>query len=97
MEMTLLGDAMLAALNNPVRINYATLGNDNRILHTHLFPRYDWEEEKLRKTVVWRYPLEKLEHPNCRFTAEKYGDLKRKLQEKIDEIYKCYLKEQANG
>ncbi len=96
MEMTLLGDAMLEALDHPTRINYATLGNTDKVLHTHLFPRYSWEEESLRKTVVWRYPLEKLEDPNCRFNADKYGDIKRKLQEKIDEIYRKYLKEQAN-
>lgn len=96
MEMSLLGDAMLEALDSPIRINYATLGNDHKVLHSHLFPRYEWEEENLRKTVVWRYPLEKLEDPNCRFDMEKYGDLKRKLQGKIDEIYQKYLKEQAN-
>ena len=84
MEMTLLGDAMLQALDQPMRINYATLGNTAPILHTHLFPRYAWEEEPYRKTVVWRYPPERLEDPACRFSQEAHGDLKRRLQRALD-------------
>lgn len=36
------GDAILAA-TDAVRMNYETWGNSEPALHTHLMPRYEWE------------------------------------------------------
>ena len=41
------GDAILAA-TGAARMNYETWGNSEPALHTHLMPRYDWEEAQKR-------------------------------------------------
>jgi len=55
-EMSLIGDAILEVCT-PLRINYEILGNTDAYLHAHIIPRYDWEEDSLRKMPVWLYPL----------------------------------------
>jgi diadenosine tetraphosphate (Ap4A) HIT family hydrolase len=38
------------------RVNIEILGNTDPFLHTHVWPRYDWEPEELRSRPVWLYP-----------------------------------------
>jgi diadenosine tetraphosphate (Ap4A) HIT family hydrolase len=38
------------------RINYEVLGNSYPRLHGHVFPRYLWEPDDMRRGPVWRYP-----------------------------------------
>ena len=57
LDMASLGDALLAA-TDAYRINYEILGNSERALHAHLFPRYLSEPEEFLKGPAWRYPPE---------------------------------------
>ncbi|CIX76992.1 TPA: HIT family protein [Streptococcus pneumoniae] len=89
MEMSILGDAMLEVLN-AYRINYDILGNSTPVLHAHLFPRYMWEEEERRKTVVHRYDSSVFSNPEFEFTIEKHGPIIKKLRFAIDRHYREY-------
>ena len=51
-DMTLLGDAVLAA-TGAERINYEILGNVEPALHAHVIPRHTSEDPELRKKAVW--------------------------------------------
>ncbi len=42
------GDAILGA-TSAARINYETWGNSEPALHTHIMPRYTWEDDEKRK------------------------------------------------
>ncbi|MDO4432112.1 MAG: diadenosine tetraphosphate hydrolase [Aerococcaceae bacterium] len=92
-EMSLLGDAMLAVLGDDVlRINYNLLSNSHPVLHAHLFPRYRWEEESVRRSVVWKHDSSKWKDPETQFDVVKHADLKRALHDAIDALYTAYLK-----
>ncbi len=62
-DMALLGEAVIAACAglDPSfrRLNYEILGNTDRNLHAHLFPRYHWEPEELLVGPVWAYPRDR--------------------------------------
>jgi len=51
-DMVALGDVLLE-VTAAARINYEILGNSERALHAHLFPRYESEPEATRKAPVW--------------------------------------------
>ena len=51
-DMVALGDVLLE-VTAAARINYEILGNSERALHAHLFPRYDSEPEATRKAPIW--------------------------------------------
>jgi len=51
-DMVALGDVLLE-VTGAARINYEILGNAERALHAHLFPRYDSEPEATRRAPVW--------------------------------------------
>lgn len=40
------------------RVNIEILGNTDPFLHTHIWPRYNWEPTELRGKPVWLYPVE---------------------------------------
>jgi diadenosine tetraphosphate (Ap4A) HIT family hydrolase len=73
-DMGLLGEAIVAACNglDPSfrRINYEILGNADRGLRVHLFPRYGWEPEELAGGAVWRYPHDRWTDPRDAFSEE---------------------------
>jgi len=77
-DMTLIGDA-ITKICNPIRINYEILGNLDNFLHAHIFPRYEWEEESIRKGPVFKYPSENWSLPEYQFCESKHGELKRIL------------------
>ncbi len=39
-----------------LRVNIEILGNKDPFLHTHIWPRYQWETPGLRSKPVWLYP-----------------------------------------
>ncbi len=88
-DMTLIGDA-ITAVCNPLRVNYDILGNTDDFLHAHIFPRYPWEEEELRKGPVWKYPKENWSLEKFQFSEEKHGALKEQLSKKIRELIEEY-------
>lgn len=51
-DMVALGDVLLE-VTGAARINYEILGNAERALHAHLFPRYLTEPEVTRRAPVW--------------------------------------------
>ncbi|MEL7244701.1 MAG: hypothetical protein AAGG00_10840 [Cyanobacteria bacterium P01_H01_bin.150] len=51
-DMTILGDALLE-VTQAYLINYEILGNTERALHAHIFPRYMSELENCRKFPVF--------------------------------------------
>jgi diadenosine tetraphosphate (Ap4A) HIT family hydrolase len=54
-DMVVIGDTLLE-VTGAYRINYATLGNSDQVLHTHIVPRFLSEPEDLRKGGPWSYP-----------------------------------------
>src|SRR6476661_9523107 len=39
-----------------LRVNIEIRGNKDPFLHTHIWPRYQWEQPELRTKPVWLYP-----------------------------------------
>jgi diadenosine tetraphosphate (Ap4A) HIT family hydrolase len=74
LDMTLLGEAIVAACNglDPFfrRLNYEILGNTDKRLHAHLFPRYGWEPEELIAGPVWAYPRDRWTSPRDAYSEE---------------------------
>lgn len=61
-DMDLLGEAVHTVCRelDPGfrRINYEIRGNQDAILHAHIWPRYDWEPDQYRAGPVGLYPRE---------------------------------------
>ena len=45
------------------RVNIEILGNTDPFLHTHIWPRYEWEPPELVGRPVWAYPDEQWHDP----------------------------------
>ena len=69
-DMTVIGDAILE-VTNAYRINYATLGNLEPVLHSHIVPRYLDEPIELRQGLPWSYPQEQLNSMGFDFERDK--------------------------
>jgi diadenosine tetraphosphate (Ap4A) HIT family hydrolase len=57
-DMVGLGDVLLE-VTGAARINYEILGNVEKALHAHLFPRSDAEPEATRRSPVWLHDWSK--------------------------------------
>ncbi len=81
-DLGLLGEAITEACNglDPSfrRLNYQILGNTDRYLHAHLFPRYGWEDDELLEGPVWHYPPDRWTSPR-----DAYGEEHEPLREAI--------------
>lgn len=85
LDMTLIGDAILKVCK-PLRINYATLMNEDHYLHTHIHPRYSWEDaERLRKPV-FLYPPQIKFSADTAYSEEKHGGLKQRLADELERL-----------
>ncbi len=84
-DMALLGDAVLAA-TDCTRVNYGTFGNLDPFLHSHVWPRYDWEDEQYRTGHPWTYSAEYQTMPEHEFTEEHHGILKGKIRLHLDRL-----------
>ncbi|MGE0172659.1 MAG: HIT family protein [Oligoflexales bacterium] len=73
-DMGILGDAVLA-VTKARRINYEMLGNTEPALHAHVFPRFDNEDEALRKRPVWFYDWS----AGPAFDPEKHADIMKRI------------------
>jgi diadenosine tetraphosphate (Ap4A) HIT family hydrolase len=51
------------------RVNIEILGNTDAFLHTHIWPRYEWEPEQHRRMPVWLYPSDRWTDPSHALTA----------------------------
>lgn len=83
-DMSLIGDA-ISDVCKPIRANYSIFGNLDNFLHAHIFPRYEWEEER-RKHPVSLYPKENWTIEKYQFSEEKHGELKTQLSMKLQEL-----------
>lgn len=45
------------------RVNVEILGNKDAFLHTHIWPRYEWEPAHVREYPVWLYGPDKWRNP----------------------------------
>jgi len=81
-DVGLIGEA-IEAICQPVRINYAILGNKDPFLHAHIIPRYDWELAEFKPLPTWRYPDETWADPQHFFSVEKHGKLRDAIKQKL--------------
>jgi diadenosine tetraphosphate (Ap4A) HIT family hydrolase len=79
--MSLLGDALLS-VTGAHRINYEILGNSERALHAHLFPRYETEPDHLKTVPVWHYDFSKA----ISFDPEKHAQFITAMKKKLNEL-----------
>jgi diadenosine tetraphosphate (Ap4A) HIT family hydrolase len=77
-DVARLGDAVLK-VTGAARINYAILGNQDPALHTHVFPRYADEPEKLRISHPWAYDW----NAGPLFERATYADLAESLYREL--------------
>jgi diadenosine tetraphosphate (Ap4A) HIT family hydrolase len=86
-DLALLGEAVMTACNrlDPElwRINYEVLGNSYPHLHGHVFARYLWEPQEMRRGPVWRYP--DLHDPRYELGPQ-HDDVRAAVIEALDEI-----------
>ena len=64
------------------RINLEILGNLAPSLHAHVWPRYEWEPERLRIRQVGRYPLETWHQPDTQLGPQ-HQPLRDALREEL--------------
>ena len=84
-DMGLIGEA-IEAICQPVRINYAILGNQDPFLHAHIIPRYDWESAAFKPLSIWRYPDETLTDPQHLFSIDKHSALRELIKQKLQDL-----------
>ncbi|MDF2590381.1 MAG: hypothetical protein K0S41_4224 [Anaerocolumna sp.] len=87
LDMSLLGDA-ISTVCKPIRVNYEILGNSDAFLHAHVIPRFDWEDEVLKKQPIWVYPKENWSLEQYQFSEEKHGELKNHLSSVLEKLMK---------
>ncbi len=77
-DMAALGDALLE-VTGAARINYEILGNSERALHAHLFPRRESEPEATRRAPVWLHDWALAP----RFARETHADFVRRVADAL--------------
>lgn len=85
-DMSILGDAILSVCK-PLRINYDILGNTDNYLHAHVFPRYEWEKETLRKMPVWLYDQSNWHNEETAYYPEKHDNLRKMIYQYLANVY----------
>ncbi len=87
-DMQILGEA-IAAVTQPVRMNYAILGNTDHYLHAHVHPRYAWEQPDRLRKPAYLYPNEVLYAPECALN-ESHVKLAEQIAAKLNELRTRY-------
>jgi diadenosine tetraphosphate (Ap4A) HIT family hydrolase len=84
-DMSLLGEALESVQRSEGlrRINYEILGNTDAYLHTHVFPRYDWESAPYRDGPVWLYPRDSW---SANPLSDVHADLRRAITSTLGEL-----------
>lgn len=85
LDMTLIGDAIIKVCH-PLRVNYQIMMNLDHYLHAHIEARYDWEPEQFKQGPSYLYPKEQRYNEQYEYSEQKYGDLKRKITEALNEL-----------
>jgi diadenosine tetraphosphate (Ap4A) HIT family hydrolase len=88
-DMSVLGEAIIAVCQ-PRVVNYEILGNSMPLLHTHLFPRYEWEDERLKYAPVWDYAQLYGNLNEYEYSEAVHGELKQLLSETLLDLMEQY-------
>ncbi|WP_420823210.1 MULTISPECIES: diadenosine tetraphosphate hydrolase [Streptomyces] len=67
------------------RVNLEILGNADRFLHAHVWPRYDWEPEERVRLPVWLYPREMWGEERYALGA-RHGPVREAIGEELDRL-----------
>ncbi|MGD7788324.1 HIT family protein [Propionibacteriaceae bacterium Y1700] len=67
------------------RINVEMLGNIDHFLHAHVWPRYAWEPDAVRKGPVWKYSGDHWRDPQFALGAE-HDELRADLTAELDQL-----------
>ena len=86
-DMTIIGDA-LQEVTDAYRINYAIMGNADKVLHAHIVPRYLTQPEDVRTEVPWSYPQETMD--SMLFDSERDKELITELGSVIKKYYEIF-------
>jgi len=73
-DMSILGDAIIHSCN-PIRVNYDILGNTDKYLHAHVFPRFKWEKEERRRMPVWLYDSSNWQKKETAYNPGKHDEI----------------------
>ena len=92
-DMTLIGDAIIKVCS-PLRINYSTLMNLDHYLHTHVEARYEWESDEYRSRPSYFYPREQRFGQEYAYNEQKYGELKQRITEALNDLMNEAYKEE---
>ena len=87
-DMSILGDVILKVCP-ATRINYDLLGNTDKFLHAHVFPRYTNEGPKRLKLPVWLYSSDHWANPKFSWKQKKYQAVR-------GQITNCLVKYKQN-
>ena len=79
-DMSIVGDALLD-VTGAHRINYAIMGNSDKVLHSHIVPRYAIEPEEFRLNTPWSYPQEIMN--TMLFASDRDQDLISRIKDAI--------------
>lgn len=85
-DMSILGDAIIDSCN-PLRLNYDILGNSDKYLHAHIFPRYEWEIEERRKMPVWLYDSSNWSNPKTAYQPEIHDGIRNSILDYLNRHY----------
>lgn len=85
-DMSILGDAILSSCN-PLRINYDILGNTDKFLHAHVFPRYEWEDDDRKKMPVWLYEQSNWVDSETVYSPQKYDSIRNAIFDYLEKYY----------
>jgi diadenosine tetraphosphate (Ap4A) HIT family hydrolase len=88
-DLGLLGEAVMTVCNglDPSlrRLNYEILGNRERYLCAHVFPRYGWEDPELLSEPVWHYPADRWTSPRDAY-AEEHEPMREAISRQLHRI-----------
>ena len=65
------------------RVNIEILGNTDPFLHTHIWPRYEWEPEEIKSKPVWLYPSLSWRDPETAL-SERHDPLRLAITERLN-------------
>ncbi len=77
-EMSVVAEAVFRAFN-PEKLNYELLGNTDKHMHWHIFPRY--KDDSMPNRTVWNIDKEIRNSESARPTEQELQILKEKLME----------------
>ena len=87
-DMHVLGEA-IAAVTEPVRMNYSILGNTGHFLHAHVYPRYEWEDAQDLCRPAWRSMSKVWDDPQYQIN-ESHVKLATSIKAKLEELSEQY-------